>query len=167
MVKRRIMLAGLVALAVAGCSAGGPGTGPAADVLPIIGGKSHNLLLFSAPWCENCNLELAEVNSAFQGNSQLQKGVSVTVYVEEGPIHQPPTSSMALEYGHNLHLNLTVLPDPWRWSIYEHYYPQGYNLPGAVVLDSKGNTERIFSGSYGASDVVTYLEGLLNDNFMR
>jgi thiol-disulfide isomerase/thioredoxin len=147
--KRLLALATVSMLLIAACGKDSKPSPPT----PVTG--TVTLVLFGAPWCKECREELPAIDKFYRSFDKKSR-VSNVLYVTSGDNSlQKPDQSIADKYKDSLGLSFTAQPDPWKWTNYRKYFPEGYRLPTAVLLSADGTVLRAFApGTYTAADVA-------------
>lgn len=139
---------------------------------PNPGKAEVSLLLFAAPWCGPCRVELPEVQRLHNERlAKYGKKLDVAVYVTSGTAsHKAPTEEIAVRYGEALKLSFRMIPDLdgspskfAKWPNYRKYIGAGSDLPAAAVLNGEGVILKTFKGGGpDAAVVITeYVESQL------
>lgn len=121
--------------------------------------KAVTLMLFGAPWCQECKSDFPAMEKEFQALSAAHKDfLSMRLYVVTGPqATDRPTQQIADDYKAGLKLSAQSLPDEWRCKNYRTYVGNGCAIPAAAVVDANGKVIRSFrpGATFIPRDIVT------------
>lgn len=96
------------------------------------------LYLFSAPWCEPCTEELRALDTMVRSDlsEAARSRLTVQVFVISASLpSKPPTEQVVADYQAKLGISFPMKGDPWKYTTYRQYYPDGGGaVPGAVLL---------------------------------
>lgn len=97
------------------------------------------LKVFSAPWCTTCVVKVPALEQKLLAKVGKPSDLVTELYVEtsDDPADQP-TASATAAWVKELGTNFTPVNDTWRWQEYRKWFPQGFYLPAAVLLDPFG-----------------------------
>lgn len=119
------------------------------------------LVMFSTPWCEPCEILLPQLDGQLKQQTSLAQHLKSQLFIVTGAkSSQPPTPEIAAQYKEKLKLSFETAADPWKWTTYKKYYgATGVRVPGAVVLTEDGTVLKTFPpGQFDAAEVVSYLK---------
>jgi len=154
-----LLIAVLALFSLAQCATSGSGTEPVnADST-----SRYQLIIFSAPWCENCEPFIHGLDSKLSGQSSASLNrLSPEVRVVTGKKKfEKPTLQVAEEYVSALGVPYLAFADFWKTGNYSQYYGnESLNIPAVVIVSSTGE-KRVFSAGTSADEVMGYLETVL------
>lgn len=131
----------------------------------VIKADSYELLLYSAPWCENCKPFIKDLNSLLQnsppaGASRMATSIHVVTGLKNT---SKPTQAIAEEYVTHLGVPFDAVSDYWRTGTIKNYYDitNGPSIPAAVLIGSNGQVKVFDVGPNLTQDVYSYLSSVL------
>lgn len=141
------------------CATSGSGTDP------VRAGGSYDLLIYSAPWCENCEPFIKDIGAQLAGQSKgASSRLTPMIHVVTGQ-QKPkrPTPEVAAAYADKLAVGIPAIADFWRDGTYGSYYgTESLNIPAVVILSREGDAPKIFPAGTQSAEVMAYLDSILH-----
>ena len=144
-------------LLVASCSTSGTGTDPIQNNQPV------QLVIYSAPWCENCEPFIKAIKEQLNRLPEEKAAlVKPEIRVVTGKNKtQKPTPEVAAEYADKLGVGFPAISDFWKTGTYgENYKKDVLSIPAAMIIISTGEKDIQKPGT-PAEEVMAILEGVL------